>query len=49
MLITIFLYIITSLKNMANNMNKDKLWSDSLEKNYITTYAKGLTCDNVDK
>ena len=34
---------------MANNMNKNKLWSDSLTKNDLTTYAEGLAYDNFDK
>ena len=34
---------------MANNINKNKLWSDSLTKKYPTTNAEGLACDNFDK
>ena len=34
---------------MANNMNKNKLWSDSLTKNSLSTYAEGLACNNFDK
>ena len=34
---------------MVNNMNKNKLWSNSLTKNYLTTYVEGLACDNFDK
>ena len=34
---------------MANNMNKNKLWSDSLTKNSRSTYAEGLACNNFDK
>ena len=30
-------------------MNKNKLWSDSLTKKILTTYAEGLACDNFDK
>ena len=41
--------IIVQLRNTANNMNKYKLWSDSLTKNSLTTYAEGLACDNFDK
>ena len=40
---------ICELRNMANNMNNNKLWSDSLTKNSLTTYAEGLACDNFDK
>ena len=32
---------------MANNMNKKKLWSDSLTRDPLTTYAEGLACDNL--
>ena len=34
---------------MANNMNKIKLWSDSLTKDALTTYAEGLACDNFER
>ena len=34
---------------MANNMNKKKLWSDSLTRDSLTTYAEGLACDNFDR
>ena len=34
---------------MANNMNRNKLWSDSLTKNYLKTYVEGLAYDNFDK
>ena len=34
---------------MVNNMNKNKLWSDSLTKNTLTTYAEGLVCNNLDE
>ena len=30
-------------------MNRNKLWSDSLTKNYLTTYVEALACDNFDK
>ena len=30
-------------------MNKNKLWLDSLTKNYLTTYDKCLACDSFDK
>ena len=30
-------------------MNQNKLWSGSLTKNYLTTYAEGLVCENFDK
>ena len=29
-------------------MNKNKLWSDSLTKDSLTTYAEGLACDNFE-
>ena len=34
---------------MANNMNKNKLWLDSLTKNSLKNYAEGLSCDNFYK
>lgn len=34
---------------MANNMNKNKLWSDSLTRDSLTTYAEGLACDNFER
>ena len=34
---------------MENNMNKNKLWSDLLTKNNLTTYAEGLACNNFNK
>ena len=43
------MYTIIQPRNMAINMNKNKLWSDSLTKNALTAYAEGLACDNFDK
>ena len=35
--------------NMAKNMNKKKLWYDSLTIDSLTTYAEGLACDNFER
>ena len=34
---------------MAANINKENLWSNSLTKNALTTYAEGLACKNFDQ
>ena len=34
---------------MATNINKENLWSKSLTKNVLTTYAEGLACKNFDQ
>ena len=37
------------IKEYGENMNKNKLWSDSSTKESLTTYAGGLACDNFER
>ena len=36
-------------RTMATIINKDNLWSNSLTRNQLTTYAEGLACKNFDQ
>ena len=45
-----YIYVFIYYKSqMAQNINKTVIWSDSNTKDYLTTYAEGLACNNFDK